>query len=302
LIEAEDVVPAVLIFMRTDWLTIELVEEIHRLVLRGAPVGDVVDQLKGTSLPGLLEYQCLRWALPGRSVPTLPRGVEATALGKALLAVPCDLGLRRNGSARRPLRRLDPQAIEFHLIEKEDDLASEQWGHFTTRFDASARNVGFNFEIAGGLQGALVEMAENVVVHAQTPTAAIVGYQVSPGIALFSVADVGIGILASLQSRRSYRNLKRHDEAIRMALRDGVTRLEPEEGGGGFGFRQVFRALTDQWGTLRFRSGNGCVTIHGNDCDANRGEVTYPPPLPGFQVTVCCRTRPPMPADDGMTP
>lgn len=288
--------------MRTGWLTVGLVEEIHRAVLRGVPVGDVVDQLNGASLPGLLEYQCLRWAMQGGSVPALPPRVQATALGKALLAVPCDLGLRRNGSSRRPLRRLDPQAVEFHVIEGKDDLASEEWGHFTTRFDASARSVGFNSEIAAGLQGALVEMAENVVLHAQAPTAALIGYQASPGVALFCVADVGIGVLASLQSRRTYRNLKRHNEAIRMALQDGVTRLDPDEGGGGFGFRQVFRALTDQWGTLRFRSGEGCVTMQGTDCDANRGEVSHPPPLPGFQVTVCCRNGPPPTPDSETTP
>src|SRR5262249_37152927 len=132
--------------MRTDWLTVGLVEEIHRAVLRGVAVDDVVNQLKEASLPGLLEYQCLRWAFQDGSVPTLPRSVEATALGKALLAVPCDLGLRRNGSTGRPLRRLDPQVVEFHLIEGQDDLASEEWDHFTTRFDASVRNVGFNFE------------------------------------------------------------------------------------------------------------------------------------------------------------
>jgi hypothetical protein len=286
--------------MRADLLTVGLVEDIHRAVLRGVAVGGVVDGLKGASLSGLLEYQCLRWAFQDGSVPPLPRCVQSTPLGLALLAVPCDLGLRRNGATRQPLRRLDPQAVEFHVIEGEDDLASEEWDHFTTRFDASARNVGFNSEIAGGLQGALVEMAENVVLHAQAPTAAVVGYQASLGVALFCVADVGIGVLTSLQSRATYRHLKRHTEAIRMALQDGVTRLDPDEGGGGFGFRQVFRALRDHWGTLRFRSGEGCVTMQGTDFDANRGDVSHPPPLPGFQVTVCCRAGPP-PASDNRT-
>jgi anti-sigma regulatory factor (Ser/Thr protein kinase) len=286
--------------MRTDWLTVGLVEEIHRAVLRDVAVGAVVEQLKGASLPGLLEYQCLRWAFRDGSVPSLPPCVQASALGKALLATPCDLGLRQKGSTGRRLGRLDPQDVELHVVGREGDLAREEWDHFTTRFDASARSVGFNGEIAAGLQGALVEMAENVVIHAQAQTAALVGYQVSPGVALFCVVDVGIGILASLQSRRAYRRLKLHSEAIRMALQDGVTRLDPEEGGGGFGFRQVFRALAAHWGTLRFRSGEGCVTMQGTDCDANRGDVSHPPPLPGFQLTVCCRTASPRTSHNGI--
>jgi hypothetical protein len=84
-----------------------------------------------------------------------------------------------------------------------------------------------------------------------------------------------------------------HTEAICMALRDGVSRHGPNHGG--LGFRQVFKSLASFWGHLRFRSGEGRVTVLGEDCGPDRGEIGYPPSLPGFQVTVCCRTREPDP-------
>ena len=37
--------------------------------------------------------------------------------------------------------------------------------------------------------------------------------------------------------------------------------------------------------------------MEGTGCYANQGSVTHPPPLPGFQVTICCRTNAPNPYD-----
>ena len=278
--------------MRTDWLTVALVEEIHRAVLVGKALAGVVSQLKGATLPGLLEYGCLRWSRRDGSVPPLPKGRFAGApLVRALSCVRSDLGLSANGRTKRPPRRLDPQPAEFWLLQGEHDLAGEGWELFAGRFDASARNVGLSFDTAAKLQLALYEMSENAVIHAEAP-AILVGYQTLPGKALFCVADVGIGLLASLRRNPAFNGLQRHNEAIRTALQDGATSRTPEDGSGGFGFRQVFKSLADQWGSLRFRSGEGCVTMEGTDCDADRGGVTHPPALPGFQVSVCCRTRP----------
>lgn len=261
----------------------------------------VVSALKGATLPGLLEYGCLRWARRDGTFPPLPPAITASEVGQALHAVPSDLGLRSSGPQRRPQRRLDPQPAEFLALRGEDDLAGDGWNHFAGRFEASARGVGFSFDAAARLQLALYEMAENAVIHAEAP-AILVGYEASPGKALFCVVDVGIGVLASLRKNPNFSDLERHDLAIRAALQDGATSRSPEEGGGGFGFREVFNSLADQWGSLRFRSGGGCITMEGDRCDANLGNVTHPPPLPGFQVTICCRTNAPNPYDrqDGL--
>jgi hypothetical protein len=250
----------------------------------------VVSGLKGATLPGLLEYGCLRWARREGTFPALPQAIAASELGRALDAVPSDLGLRSNGLQKSLPRRLDPQVAEYLALEGEDDLAGEGWKLFAGRFDASARSIGLSFDTAAKLQLALYEMAENAVIHAEA-SAILVGYHASQGKALFCVADVGIGVLATLRKNPAFSGLKLHNEAIRAVLQDGATSRLPSEGGGGFGFRQVFTSLADQWGSLRFRSGEGCVTMEGPDCDANRGGMTHPPPLPGFQVTLCCCTQ-----------
>ncbi len=278
--------------MRADWLTVKLVEELQRSLERSQPVAKVVAQLKGATLSGLSEYGCLRFSISDGSLPDLPPAIGASPLGRALLAVRSDLGLRSDGPPKRPLRRLDPQTAEFQTIEGEADLAGENWELFAGRFDASARRAGFSFDVAAKLQLALYEMAENAVIHAEA-SAILVGYHALPGTTLFCVADAGIGVLASLRKNPAFRGLHRHNEAIRTALQDGKTSRLPEEGGGGFGFRQVFTSLTDQWGSLRFRSGMACITMEGTDFDTDRGSVSYPPSLSGFQVTVCCRTHAP---------
>ena len=256
--------------MRTDWLTVGLVEEIHRTLLRGRDVGAVVAGLDGATLPALLEYGCLRWARRRNPLPGLPNRVMASTLGHALNLVRSPLGIRADGPQQRPLRRLDPLPAEFLVIRGEDSLTNEEWHHFAGRFESSARNVGFSFDAAAKLQLALYEMAENAVIHANAP-AILVGYDVSPGKALFCVVDVGVGVLASLKKNPDFGNLILHNEAIRAALQEGVSCRRPDEGGGGFGFRQVFTSLADQWGTLRFRSGEGCITMEGTEIDAGDG-------------------------------
>jgi anti-sigma regulatory factor (Ser/Thr protein kinase) len=278
--------------MRTDLLSVALVEEIHRAVLRGKNVVGVVSGLNGVTLAGLLEYGCLRWARRNGTLPPHPQAITTSDLGRALNAIPSAIGLRSSGHQKRPPRRLDPRAAEFLLLQTEDDLTGDDWDHFAGRFDPSTRNVGFSFDAAARLQLALYEMAENAVIHAEA-SAILVGYDASPGKATFCVADVGIGVLASLRKNPVFSGMKLHNDAIRAALQDGATSRLPEEGGGGFGFRQVFTSLADQWGSLRFRSGEGCITMEGTGCDANLGNVTHPPPLPGFQVSICCRTKAP---------
>lgn len=134
-------------------------------------------------------------------------------------------------------------------------------------------------------------MADNAVIHAQAPAGILVGYAVEANTATFCVADVGLGVLATLRSHPAYAHLQLHKDAIRTALQDGVSRFGPNTRG--LGFRQIFKALAAQWGHLRFRSGNGCVTLNGHGLDTDKGEESFPPELPGFQVTVCCRTAAP---------
>src|SRR5262245_19264680 len=109
-------------------------------------------------------------------------------------------------------------------------------------------------------------MTENALLHAESRPGVLVGYRMLERAVLFTVADLGIGVLESLRSSAEYRHLQHPREALRLALREGVSRLGP---GNGLGFHQLFRALADQFGTLRFRTGNVCITMDGQDFGAD---------------------------------
>lgn len=272
----------------SSWLTVRLVEEIQEAVQAGHSVSSVVTSLQQTTLPALLEYGCLRWKMNSDAIPPLPPTIVSSPLGKALRQVTSELGLRKSGDGKRAQRHIAIQEMEFCALQCEEEIDERTWQEFEIRFDRSAQSAGFSSSAAHRLQAALHEMAENALIHAEAPVAVLVGYRVFDGIALFSIADVGRGVLASLRTNSSYQHLQTDKDAIREAIQDGVSRFGEKRGG--LGFRRVFKALLEQWGYLRFRSGNGCVTMDGTDLDADKGEIRFPPPLPGFQVTVCCRT------------
>jgi anti-sigma regulatory factor (Ser/Thr protein kinase) len=274
--------------MQEHWLTVKLVESVHHALMSGRSVAATVANLRGATLPGLLEYKCLQWALNSSTLPPLPPTILSSPLGMALGQVRSDLGLRTSGPQKGPQANIDARPVEFCVIQHQDELEQRTWQQFETRFPRSAQGVGFPALAAHELQAALHEMVDNALDHAEAPIPVLVGYRVLPGIALFTVVDVGRGVLASLRSNSAYQRLQRDKDAIREALHDGVSRYGANRGG--LGFRQVFKALLAQWGYLRFRSGNGSITMDGNDFDADKGEARYPPSLPGFQVTVCCRT------------
>jgi hypothetical protein len=274
--------------MNNGWLTVKFVEDLHRAVCNRREVSAAIASLRNTTLPALLEYCCLKKSLPASSLPELPKAVLESTVGQALSQVRSDLGLRTCGPAKAALKRVDAQPIEFWTIEGENGITDRSWEVFEIRFNRSARRVGFSASVADGLQAALHAMAENTVTHSNAPTRNLVGYQVTPNAALFTVVDAGIGILASLRSHPDYQHFNVHLDAIRAALHVGVTRFGP--GQGGFGFADVFRSLAADSGLVRFRSGEGCITMDGTNLDADtNGTETFPPAIPGFQVTVCCR-------------
>ena len=110
----------------------------------------------------------------------------------------------------------------------------------------------FRFLGTSSIAAALGEMADNAVLHANAAVGVLVGYQVIDGAAVCCVADVGDGVLKSLKTHEAYRHVQSHKEALRLALRKGVSRFGP--GQGGLGFYNVFKALAAMSGTLRVYS------------------------------------------------
>jgi len=283
------------------WLTAEQVEHIQWAVQRNRPVGEFVKDLRHATLPALMEYGCLRASMGPTAIPTLPAAIIESPLGQSLDEIPSRIGLHDSQNHNEKPSRVDIRTSEFFSISTQDELDSESpdltptpWQLYAIRFSRSAQAAGFNATVANGLVAALYEMAHNAVEHAESPCPALVGFQAENGVALFCVGDLGRGLLASLRTCSDYAHLTKHDEAIATALQEGVTRYGRKRDGSpqsGVGFRQVFRALTDFNGHLRFRSGDYCLEMLGSDFGPNLGEFRGLPLLPGFQVTVCCRTR-----------
>jgi hypothetical protein len=278
--------------MNVNTLDVELVLDIQRALRNGRPVEQAVAGLRQASLPGVMEYGCLRWGNPDR-LPPLPPAIVSSPLGIALQEVKSELGLRQRGGNKVPPRDTRSREYEFCLVAHESDVLNSLFGEYLLRFEFAAKRIGLPEKTAVNLQAALHEMAANAATHAKASVPALIGYEVRGHAATFCVVDVGIGVLASLRGNPAYRQLSVHSEAIRTALQDHVSCVVGDFSRGN-GFRSVFKSLAAQYGHLRFRSGEGCIHMHGMDLDADKGkEQRSLPHLPGFQVAVSCRTRPP---------
>ena len=266
-------------------LTVELVEALQLMIMKGKEISPLVANLQSSTLPAILEFGCLRFAL-GNAVPELPDAILSADAWRPLRSINSELGLCRVGPRKSMPKDVSPRSVEFTTVGDENETTESAWENFLQRFERSIKAVGFTAEAALNLQSALHEMATNAVIHSESPVPALVGYSVVGNSALFSVADVGQGVVASLTSNPKYATLTQPVDAIQKALQTGVTSRVDESGG--FGFGTVFKALTEAWGQLRFRSGNGCITMDGTELDVDKSIRRFPPPLPGFQVSVCC--------------
>jgi anti-sigma regulatory factor (Ser/Thr protein kinase) len=271
--------------MKPVCLTASLVEELQQLVTSGRDVEPVVGLLTSATLPGVMEYGVLRSTIQG--IPDLPLAIRSSAIGRALEMVRTPLGLRNTGQQRQPPRSMTASEFEFFVLEGRDPQQTQDWNEFLLRYRQSAAAVGFEMRQATQLGAALHEMADNAVNHSEATDGILVGYHAIRGKAICCVADIGIGILASLTQCAAYSYLTTHRDAVRLALQNGVSRHGPNQGG--LGLNQVFKSLAAAYGTLRFRSGQGCVTMDGRDLDCDQGEESFVSERAGFQVTICCR-------------
>lgn len=147
---------------------------------------------------------------------------------------------------------------------------------------------GFPTYLARGLAGAVAEMADNLWLHSETDLRGLLAYQVRRRKFAFSVADTGVGILASLRTNRRYKWLRSSMEAIRWAIEPGVSRND----GGGMGFPSLLHALADLWGSARLRSGESRLLIDRGE-EHRKSDYAYLPHLPGVHVSVRCGLNPP---------
>lgn len=162
--------------------------------------------------------------------------------------------------------------------------------HVESQLRTSITNSGFTPMTAKALTGAITEIITNIWEHARSTSPALLAYQLDPERVAVGIADLGIGVLASLRSNPQYQSLTSSMAALKKAMDVGVSRLHDE--GRGYGFDTVLRAVADQWGGVRLRTGEAILEFQGTS-NVRHAAASYGVNLPGLQVAFSCGTSPP---------
>ncbi len=272
--------------MAATVLDVELVEKLQRAASKAKSIEPYVSALTSATLPGMVEYGCLRHQYP--LLPELPPALIRSAAGVALADVNSSIGLRMTGKQKTPPSLMTPQNYEFIVLASDENMTGSRWIEFASRFAMSVTGVGFHRQKALEVSAAMREMADNAVCHSESTNGILVGYEAVENYAVCVVADVGTGILRSLQTNERYARLTTHADAIETALKAGESRYG--FGKGGTGFSSVFKYVAEARGTLRFRSGEAFVLLDGQDEHTDKTISHSVAFRPGFQVTICCRS------------
>lgn len=177
-----------------------------------------------------------------------------------------------------PLRRLGP-----------DGERTDLWQLWASRADQAALAAGFPARIAAEIVGALGELQDNVFRHSEAARTGLVAFAARPGTFEVVISDSGVGVLASLRSHADYAGTEDAGMALKVAVADGESRFG-RDSGCGFGMGQMFRALANHDGDLRFRSDDHALEIRGHSPSLQgRVQLRQKAPLPGLTVSVLCR-------------
>lgn len=175
------------------------------------------------------------------------------------------------------------------------DPATEDWAlwdQWAKHAENAAVSAGLPRRLAEGILGALGELQDNVYLHSARPETGIAAYAVAKGSFEFVVADQGIGVLASLRQNPEFASIADAGTALRLAASDGASRLGAASGHG-YGIGQLFRALAQHHGELRFRSDDHALTLSGNAPSlGGQVEIAQKARLPGLVISVRCTARP----------
>lgn len=170
-----------------------------------------------------------------------------------------------------------------------DGARSDLWQLWASRADQAALAAGFPAQIAAEIVGALGELQDNVFRHSEVARTGLVAFAARRGTFEVVISDVGIGVLASLRSHADYASIQDAGIALKVAVADGESRFGSNSGCG-FGMGQMFRALANHDGDLRFRSDDHALEVRGHSPSLQgRVQLRQKAPLPGLTVSVLCR-------------
>lgn len=192
--------------------------------------------------------------------------------------------IQRAYDTRRPVY-LQDKATGFVTARRVQYKGGDtHWVAFQLAMHKALLAAGFPSLFARGLVGAMDEMQNNIRDHSDAIDTGVIAYRVSADRVEWVVADRGVGVLNSLKSG-AFPSLTDAGEALKVALTDGRSRFGTAAGRG-YGFRELFKALSARQGSLRFRSDDHALTIAGVSPSLSRARLQQRAHVTGFTVTV----------------
>lgn len=166
--------------------------------------------------------------------------------------------------------------------------SSDEWILWCSRAEQAAVSLSFPPPLAAGVIGAAIELHENVHIHSERPETGIVAYAASAAHFEIVIADAGVGVLTSLRQNPLYAAIDDAGVALMTAVGDGNSRFGSAEGRG-YGMGQMFRALANHDGELRFRSDDYALFIRGHSPSLSGSiELRHKTRLAGLIISVRC--------------
>lgn len=277
-------------FMGALVLDADTVDDCRRLVAcgRGRELENV--DITSVTLSGAFDFACTRWLARERGDELIEFvgkrwSAEQMLLDRSWTALVLRKYVIEETHGAPP--------VEIRPAPVRDELDGTDWALFLQRFERALKlHGGFAQKLATSLSSALAEMVGNVIEHS-TPQGhlaqpSIVGFQVEKDSMTYAVADLGRGVLASLQENPLWSHLQTSRAALEAAILQHATRRQQMRQGAGF--RQVVRALADMHGHLRFRSGDAVLLLDGRG-DTREAVQRRSPPMQGLQLAVRCSLR-----------
>jgi hypothetical protein len=166
---------------------------------------------------------------------------------------------------------------------------ADEWALWCSRAEQAAIAIGFPRPLAAAIIGAMGELQDNVFRHSRRPETGLAAYAATDGAFEVVVADSGVGVLASLTENLDYAHLQDAGAALKLAVEDGNSRFG-RASGNGFGMGQMFRALANHDGELRFRSDDHSLEVRGHSPSLHGHiELGHKARLAGMTISVHCR-------------
>jgi len=251
-----------------------------------APFREIIPS--GVTLPALLELGCFSAIRAHSGAAPLERLIEKWSqyvpeIKRVRQFFATGAGLQSQAAP------FDAPCAEFWPIQSRADWTGDPASLFQSRFARSLEKQGFGKKLSLALSKAMQEMADNIVQHTGSdedhPARGLVGYHVEERWMTYAVAGVGRGVLASLKMNPKWYALSDSAAALRATIYQHASRRIDSPGGAGFS--QVQKSLADLNGTLRFRTGDACLTFAGRRAD-RQAAMSSNPYLNGFQLAVTC--------------